>query len=314
MLQLEDQSWTVDSRRIRGAFAKHFKSIYCQQDDSLNEWPPEILQSLQTTLPRVQPEFFSALEQMPTSEEISKVVFNLGPDRAPGPDGINARFIQTYWDLLKPRVEQEVYRFFRTKEMPRELAKANMVLIPKCDAPTKVTDYRSISVCNVIYKVISKILANRLKPIIPSLVHANQVAFTPGRDISDQVILMREVLHTFSQSTFRQPAFCLKSDLSKAFDRMSWNFVDKVLELHGLPSVFSAWIMACIRSNWFTILFQGSGGGFITPCRGIRQGCALSPYVFILCMNILTSMLMREVQLERIRGLNLQEPHLRLSV
>lgn len=85
--------------------------------------------------------------------------------------------------------------------------------------------------------------------------------------------------------TFRTSAFCLKSDLSKAFDRMSWNFINKALCMYAFPPRFRGWIMQCIRSARFSILFQGSGDGFITPTRGIRQGCALSPYIFILCMH-----------------------------
>lgn len=76
-------------------------------------------------------------------------------------------------------------------------------------------------ICNVLYKIISKILSTRLKPTIPTIIHNNQVAFTPGRHISDHVILMREIMHTFALPSFRKPAFCQKSDLSKAFDRMS---------------------------------------------------------------------------------------------
>lgn len=124
-------------------------------------------------------------------------MFALGPDKVPGPDGINARFLQTYWQKIRPSVEQEVLSFFTTYQMPSEISKSNMVLIPKTDNPTKVTDYRPISICNVIYKIISKILTLRLKPIISTIIFNNQVAFTLGRHISDQVILMREILHTF---------------------------------------------------------------------------------------------------------------------
>lgn len=116
---------------------------------------------------------------------------------------------------------------------------------------------------------------------------------------------MREVLYTFAQSSFRTHAFCLKSDLSKAFDIMSWNFIEKALKVQSLPSNFTKWVMACIRSACYTIFFEMAGIGFTTPVRGLRQGCALSPYVFIICMNILTSMLERELRAQNLRGLKL---------
>lgn len=200
MLQLHDQTWTIDPKCIRSALIQHFKGIYCEPDNSPRVWPNEILQSLQNIIPTIQQELLDNLQQMPTQEEIAASVFSLGPDRADGPDGLNACFVQKFWNFLKSTVEQEVVRFFVTAEMPIELSKANMVLILKIDNPTKVSDYRPISICNVIYKIIFKILANPMKPIIHLLVHPNQVAFTPGRQISDQIILTREILHTFSHS------------------------------------------------------------------------------------------------------------------
>lgn len=176
-----------------------------------------------------------------------------------------------------------------------------------------MTDYRPISVCNVIYKVISKIIARRLKPIIPSLIYHNQVAFTRGRNIAHQIILMREIMHTFKRASFNTAAFCLKSDLSKAFDRMSWVFIERALTLHAFPPTCKRWIMACVRSACFTILFQGQGDVFITPTRGIRQGCALSPYIFIICMNILSALLIDDLHQGRITGLRLSRSAIPLT-
>lgn len=125
---------------------------------------------------------------------------------------------------------------------------------------------------------------------MPALILPNQVAFTPGRNIADQIILMREIMHSFSQTFFRTLAFCLKTDLSKAFDRMSWSFIKKALSLHSFLPTFQRWIMACVKSAKFTILFQG---------------CALSPYIFIICMNILSALLLNELQQGKLKGLKL---------
>lgn len=304
MLLLDDNKWTICLKKIREAFIHHFQSIYCESESAQIAWPNGLELYVHNFLPQIEEPILMGLEAPPSSQEIEKVVFELGPDKALGSDGINARFIQSNWMDLKPCIEREVSNFFSTANLPTSISKSNMVLIPKKDNPMRVIDYRPISICNVIYKIISKILTNRLKPLIPSLVFPNQVAFTPGRDISDQVILMREILHSFSQSSFREKAFCLKSNLSKAFDRMSWSFVEKALLVQSLPPNFVKRIMACVRSACFTILFQGSGEGFTSPVCGLRLGCALSPYIFILCMNVLTAMLQKELT-QNIRGLRL---------
>lgn len=171
MLQLEDDSWTVCPNAIRSAFINHFKQIYCEPDLVPNQWPVEVMESLQRTIPSIDPTRMINLASTPTKQEIAAAIFELGPDRAPGPDGINARLLQTFWPTFSQSVENEITKFFQTATLPLEISKANMILIPKKDNPARVTDYRPISVCNVIYKVISKILANRLKPLVRELVH-----------------------------------------------------------------------------------------------------------------------------------------------
>lgn len=220
MLLLDDNSWTIYPKKIRDVFIQHFRSIYCEPDATSSVWPNGLEEYLHGVKLVIDEARIAKLEAPPQLHEIEKEIFELGPNKAPGPDGINARLIQSNWPTFRPYVEREVGNFFNTACMPT-ISKSNMNLIPKKDNPTRVSDFRSISICNVIYKIISKLLANRLKPLIPTLVQPNQVAFTPGCDIFDHVILIREVLYTFAQSFFRTPAFCLKSDLSKAFDRMS---------------------------------------------------------------------------------------------
>lgn len=293
MLQNEDGTWTVEERQVRQLFVSHFKDIYFSMEGSTTDSSMAGLdQQTINELPQVSEVAAGYMQEVPTDLEIQGVVFSLGPDKAPGPDGVNARFVQTFWPKLGPTVT-------------RQISRSNLVLVPKVQNPTKVTEYRPISVCNVVYKAISKILAARLKVHIPYLVKENQTAFVAGREIGDNVILLREVLNTFKSRDYKQHAFCLKTDLSKAFDKMSWRFVKELLPHYGLPAQFVSWIMECITSAELTILFNGYGDGSIKPKRGLRQGCALSPYVFILCMNVLTIMIENKVRSRELSGLKL---------
>ncbi|KAJ4818146.1 RNA-directed DNA polymerase (reverse transcriptase)-related family protein [Rhynchospora pubera] len=189
--------------------------------------------------------------------------------------------------------------------MPKELARSRVVLVPKKEVPMLVTDYRPISVCNVTYKIISKLLSKRLQPFIPAMVSPTQTAFTPGRQIGDNIIILREVLHSFSLKSYTTHSFCLKVDLSKAFDRMRWSFIFSVLKMHGMPPNYIRWITACVTSARFSILVNGSADGFIQPTNGLRQGCALSPYLFILAIDVLSRLLQFMVNEGQLKGVKI---------
>ncbi|KAJ4755627.1 RNA-directed DNA polymerase (reverse transcriptase)-related family protein [Rhynchospora pubera] len=218
---------------------------------------------------------------------------------------INARFIQSHWHMLKPIVLQRVYHFFSTKKLDTDIAKSNLILIPKKDSPQLVSDYRPISVCNVIYKVISKLLSKRLQPLIPKMVSLFQTAFTPGRQIGDNIRVFREVIHTFSLSSFHKSCFCLKADLSKAFDKLNWRFISLVMHTHSFPQDYIDWVMACVTSSRFSIVLNGSTDGFIQPTRGVRQGCSLSPYLFILALDVFSRLLNFMVQKGELKGVTI---------
>ncbi|KAJ4781259.1 RNA-directed DNA polymerase (reverse transcriptase)-related family protein [Rhynchospora pubera] len=200
---------------------------------------------------------------------------------------------------------EQIDGFFTTGQMPLDMGKSNIVLVPKKEVPILITDFRPISVCNVIYKTISKLLSKRLQPYIPSMVSPTQTAFTPGRQIGDNVIILREVLHSFSLKSYTSHSFCLKVDLSKAFDRMYWPYVFDVLKLYGLPLNYVSWVKACVTSASFSININGSSDGFIRPTNGLRQGCALSPYLFILAIDVLSRLLQFLVAAGQLKGVKL---------
>lgn len=113
--------------------------------------------------------------------------------------------------------------WWRTGHIPGSVSRSNLILVPKSDEPVKVMDYRPISVCNTIYKIISKVLALRIRPIIPHLISNTQAAFIPEREITENTILFREILHSFNSSSYANYEFSLKADLSKFFDIMDWD-------------------------------------------------------------------------------------------
>lgn len=137
-------------------------------------------------------------------------------------------------------------------------------------------DMRPISLCAVQYKIISKIICNRLKMVLPDLVSETQGAFVSGRLISDNIIIAHEMVHSLRTNDIVAVYFmAIKTDMSKAYDRVEWCFLETLLERFGFNRVIVRWIMACVSTVSYFVLLNGSSHGYIKPEHGLRQGDTL---------------------------------------
>ena len=172
-----------------------------------------------------------------------------------------------------------------------EINHTNIVLIPKVKNPQKMFEFRPISLCNVIYKIISKVLANKLKQVLPDIISPTQSAFVSGRLIIDNVLVAYETIHTMHvRKKGKKGTMALKLDISKAYDQVEWPFLQKIMEKLGFPTRWIERVMCCVTTS-FSILVNGRPHGMIHPSRGIRQGDPLSPYLFLLCVEDFTALL-----------------------
>jgi hypothetical protein len=220
---------------------------------------------------------------------------NLGLNKAPGPDDMTGLFYKTYWNIVKQNVVDSVQSFFRGGFMLKDFNHTNIALIPKVDNPSKVNHFKPISLTNFSYKIISKILSNRFKPLLQKLISPMQSAFLKGRSIHDNTILAHEIFHSMKHKQGRGGLMAVKLDMEKAFDSMEWGFLLEIMKLLGFSSIWINWIYQCISTSSFSILLDGSPFGFFKPSRGLRQGNPLSPFLFILGFEVLSSFSQRRV-------------------
>jgi len=148
-------------------------------------------------------------------------LFLIHPDKAPGPDGFSASFFHSNWSTVGPALILEIQNFFRTGYMPPASNTTHVRLIPKVTGAKLVSEYWPIALCNLLYKVIMKILSLRLKPILQDIISETQSAFVPGRAISDNIHITHEILHTLKMSEAEiHCSMVVKTDMSKAYDRL----------------------------------------------------------------------------------------------
>ena len=196
-----------------------------------------------------------------------------------------------------------VLNFLNSGIMLPEINYTHIILIPKIKSPERISYFRPISLCNVIYKIISKVLANRLKLILPSLISPSQSAFVPSWLITDNVLVAYETLHAMqSRRSGKRGYMALKLDVSKAYDRVEWSFLKGIMSKLGLPECWIDRVMSYVTSTSFSVRINGKAYGNIRPSRGLRQGDLLSPYLFLLCAEGFSSMLAKAQEEGRLHG------------
>ena len=253
--------------------------------------------------PCVSSEINDKLMATYSREEVKKALFNIGDLKAPGPDGLHSIFYKRFWYIIGEDLTDEVLLAVNNKLIPEGWNDTTIVLIPKVENPESVTQFRPISLCNVVYKVISKLIASGLKLHLPDIISPNQSAFIPGRLIIDNVLVAYECYHSIKNKKMGKYGNCaVKLDMHKAYDRVEWCFLKKVMIIMGFDTGWVDLIMACVSSVRYQVRVNNVLSDFIYPSRGLRQGDPLSPYLFLLCAEGLTSLLNFEEESGHLMG------------
>ena len=213
-------------------------------------------------------------------EEIKASMFAINGDKSPDPDGYSTHFFKHAWANVGTDVVTAILDYFQTSRMIPAFNATSVALVPKCPNPSQIKDYRPISCCTIIYKCITRILAIRMKNLMPFLVSPSQSAFVVGRSITDNVLLAQELARGYNRTSL-SPRCCIKIDLQKVFDTLDWGFILGVLEVMKFLSEFIGWIRGCITTSRFSFSIYGSLAGFFKGERVFGREI-LSLHIYLL--------------------------------
>ena len=241
-----------------------------------------------------------------TKSEVDVALKQMSPLKALGPDDLPPIFCQHYWDKIVGNVAKTVLTWLNSGTICPSFNHTYITLIPKVKSPQQVTEFRPIALCNILYKLMSKVLANRLKKLLPDIISESQSAFRSDKAISDNILVAFESLHHVKHKKVGKSGFmAMKLDMSKAYNSVEWNFLCQLMEKIGFEDCWIQLTYGCISSVSYSILVNGELHGDIKPTRGLRQGDPLSPYLFLLVSEGFNGLIQQAVAAGDIKGFSL---------
>jgi hypothetical protein len=242
----------------------------------------------------------------PFSEaEVKEAVWDCDSYKSPGPDGINFGFYKDFWENLRGDVMRFVSEFHRNGKLAKGINSTFIALIPKIDNPQRLNDFRPISLVGSLYKILAKVLANRLRLVIGSVVSESQTAFVRDRQILDGVLIANEAVDEARRS--KKELMLFKVDFEKAYDFVDWGYLDGVMGKMSFPVMWRKWIKECVCTATALILVNGSPTEEFPLERGLRQGDPLSPFLFLFAAEGLNVLMESVVERNLFTGYSIGE-------
>lgn len=238
-------------------------------------------------------------------EEIRTATFQLGEDKAPGPDGFNLKFYQTFWEVVQEDLCWIFQDLFDGSADTGPIDYSFVCLVLKKEGARKAGDFRPISLINGVQKIISKVLANRLRDALQEIISPSQSAFLKRRNILDSFVTASELVGWGTK--YGVEGVGVKVDFEKAYDRVNWGYLRKVMGWLGANHTWCRWVEQCTSNAKIAILVNAHPTSWITAKRGVRRGDPLSPYLFFLVVEGLARMTQRALANKLLTGLGPNE-------
>jgi hypothetical protein len=246
----------------------------------------------------------ATLTEEPEDEEILRVIRDMKKEKVPGIDGVTAEMLVGCWDFLGNDCYATVHKFWQKKRISKQMIAAIIKLIPKGGERRWLKNWRPISLLNVPYKVIDKLLANRLARILPDFVDIQQTGFIKGRSIHDNILMLKLIQEKAIRE--KKPVAMLQIDFEKVYDRVDHEFIWQVMRKIGFTELYIQLVKGLVEGGTEKVHFNGLFTDRIALARGVRQGCPLAPLLYALITQPLMKLLKERASAGLTRGLDIQ--------
>ena len=241
-------------------------------------------------LPYLEEQEKQELEGEINIDEVWHALNGFQNDKTPGNDGFTKEFYETFFDPLGNALLESFNAGFENGQLSVSQKRGIISLIPKDENNlTTLSNWRPITLLNVDYKILAKVIAKRIEPVLPKLIHSNQTGFIKGRYIGQNVRLLEDTLEYTDIKKI--PGILLFIDFKKVFDTIEWPFIQNVLKRFNFGQVIRKWISVLYSDVESAVLNGGYSTNYFKVSRGVRQGCPLSPLLFVLGVEVMAQKL-----------------------
>ena len=307
-LKLDDENFATTDKEILQECETFYKHLYSSKIDSQNEEYNNIFFETPTEKKLNETEQESC-EGLLTKAECLKALKDMECNKTPGSDGLPADFYKVFWNDITDYFLKSINYAYQTGQMSITQRRGIVKLIPKKDAePYLIKNWRPISLLNCDYKIAAKAIANLLKQVLPKLIDNDQTGFLKGRSVAENIRLIDGIIKYTAEKSI--PGLLLFLDFEKAFDTVEWPFLQNTFRRYNFGPEAINWIQLFYHNRESCILNNGWSSNFFKLERGVRQGCPLSPYLFILCVEVLAGAVRRN---KSIKGITIYEQEIKIS-
>ena len=303
-ITLDNDTCVTNKKEITNVVKDFYKDLYTKRDVQ-----DAAVSDLVNNLPALSDIEANKLEGLLTLDEISYALKNMKNGKSPGSDGFPVEFFKVFWRQLGGLVLRSINEGFSKGQMSNTQKEGVIICIPKSDSDRdKLRNWRPISLLNTVYKIGSCSIANRLKTVLPDIINDDQTGFVRNRYIGDNIRLIYDTISYLSLNN--EPGLLLCLDFEKAFDSLDWNFLHKVLNAFGFKHDICRWIKSFYTNIKSAVSVNGIVSEWFDVSRGCRQGDPISPYLFIICAEIMGCMIREN---NNIKGITVNDNEIKLT-